>query len=88
MLYKIALHRYIFLLLILFFFHLDRGMAQPAATSTYGVSVIEKTTDYQQTVKRDPSKWMVPLQTIIKNIVYDLRYATTNNFMHRGWQLT
>ena len=26
---------------------------------------------------------MVELKTLIPGIVYDLRYATTNNFMHR-----
>jgi zinc D-Ala-D-Ala dipeptidase len=83
MLYKIALHSYIFSLLILFFFHLPRGMAQPGTTSKYGVSVINKMVDYQQTVRKDPAKVMVSLQTLMTNIIYDLRYGTANNFMNR-----
>jgi zinc D-Ala-D-Ala dipeptidase len=83
MLYKIALHRYIFSLLILFFFHLPRAAAQHTITSKYGVSVIDKMADYQQTVRQEPAKLMVALQTLKTNIIYDLRYATANNFMHR-----
>lgn len=83
MLYKIALHRYIFSLLILFFFHLPAGMAQHPTTSKYGVSVIDKIYDYQQTVQQEPDKRMVALKTHMTNIIYDLRYATANNFMHQ-----
>jgi D-alanyl-D-alanine dipeptidase len=39
--------------------------------------------EYDKQVKDDPSKQMVELKTLIPNLIYDLRYATTNNFMHR-----
>src|SRR5687767_11120429 len=39
--------------------------------------------EYRHQVKNDPSKQMVELGTFIPGIVYDLRYATTNNFMKR-----
>jgi D-alanyl-D-alanine dipeptidase len=39
--------------------------------------------EYRQQVKEDPSKKMIELGTFIPGIVYDLRYATTNNFMKR-----
>ncbi len=38
---------------------------------------------YAKQVKNDSSKRMVELQRLIPGLVYDLRYATTNNFMHR-----
>ncbi len=38
---------------------------------------------YMLQVKRDSTKRMVELKSMIPDIVYDLRYATTNNFMHR-----
>lgn len=39
--------------------------------------------EYRQQVKEDPSKKMMELGKFIPGIVYDLRYATTNNFMKR-----
>lgn len=34
-------------------------------------------------VKQDSTKRMVELKTLLPRLVYDLRYASTNNFMHR-----
>lgn len=39
--------------------------------------------EYKRQVKADSSKEMVELKSAIPGIVYDLRYATTNNFMQR-----
>jgi zinc D-Ala-D-Ala dipeptidase len=39
--------------------------------------------DYKKQVKIDSSKKMVELKSRIPGIVYDLRYATVNNFMRR-----
>ena len=38
---------------------------------------------YKQSLKTDSLKKMVELKTIVPNIQYDLRYSTTNNFMHQ-----
>lgn len=38
---------------------------------------------YKKQVKKDSLKKMVELKSMIPGIVYDLRYASTNNFMHR-----
>lgn len=46
-------------------------------------SIVDKWSSYQQQVKEDSTKRMIELKTLIPAIVYDLRYATTNNFMHR-----
>jgi zinc D-Ala-D-Ala dipeptidase len=45
--------------------------------------VIREYSRYNQSVKSDSLKKMVELKTIMPNILYDLRYATTNNFMHQ-----
>lgn len=83
MIYKIVFTRYISLLIILFFFHGGYSFAQKTAVSKYGVPVIDKVSVYQESIHNDSSKKMVELRTVIPDIVYDLRYATTNNFMHR-----
>jgi D-alanyl-D-alanine dipeptidase len=38
---------------------------------------------YKRQVQDDNTKKMVELKTVMPNLKYDLRYATTNNFMHR-----
>jgi zinc D-Ala-D-Ala dipeptidase len=43
----------------------------------------DKWDEYKQQVKKDSSKKMAELKKLIPGIVYDLRYATVNNFMHR-----
>jgi D-alanyl-D-alanine dipeptidase len=53
----------------------DTGFIRPPVTSKYD--------EYKQQVKKDSFKKMVELRSFIPGIVYDLRYAGTNNFMHR-----
>jgi D-alanyl-D-alanine dipeptidase len=53
----------------------DTGYTRPAVTDKWDV--------YKKQVKNDSSKKMIELKTRVPGIVYDLRYATTNNFMHR-----
>lgn len=83
MLYKIALHRNISLWFLLIFFHQHSGLAQKIDNSRYGVAVTANMTDYQSQVQADTLKYMVELRSLIPTLQYDLRYATTNNFMHR-----
>ena len=52
--------------------------------SKYGIPVIKDIADYTASVKTDSNKQMVALKTLIPNIIYDLRYAGTNNFMRRA----
>lgn len=59
-----------------------------SASPTVGISqnklqVTDKLKVYRNQVKNDPAKKMVELKSLIPNLVYDIRYATTNNFMHR-----
>lgn len=83
MIYKIAHQRNILLLFILFFFHPGKLAAQEIDIKQYGVAVTEDLQAYRAQVRADSSKRMVELQSLIPLIRYDLRYATTNNFMHR-----
>ena len=53
------------------------------AQNKYGVSVIASKESYKRSIAEDSSKKMVELRSQIPDIIYDLRYATTNNFMHR-----
>jgi D-alanyl-D-alanine dipeptidase len=46
------------------------------------IVVVKKISVYEQTVRENALKKMVELKTMIPGIQYDLRYATTNNFMH------
>lgn len=52
-------------------------------TASKRPSVTEKLQAYRRQVKDDPNKEMVELKTLGPGIIYDLRYATINNFMHR-----
>ncbi len=82
MLYKIVFKLGIYLMVVSFFFHAIPAWAQTTTVSTYGVPVINKIADYQLTVRNDSAKKMVELLKLMPGIVYDLRYATTNNFTH------
>lgn len=53
----------------------DTGYTRPPVTSKWD--------EYKKQVKENPAKEMVELKSRIPGIVYDLRYATTNNFMRR-----
>ena len=48
----------------------------------YGLHVVPDTATYEQQVAANPDKRLVDLQSFIPGIVLDIRYATTNNFMH------
>ncbi|WP_207513328.1 M15 family metallopeptidase [Longitalea luteola] len=83
MLYKIVLHRCIYILAFLIFFHVLPGRGQETGVSRYGVPVINKFTDYQLSVHNDSAKKMVELLKFMPGLVLDLRYAGANNFTHR-----
>jgi D-alanyl-D-alanine dipeptidase len=42
--------------------------------------VIEKKSEYKSLVRKDPDQALIELRTVIENPVYDLRYATSQNF--------
>ena len=47
----------------------------------YGLAVVRSKNLFINDVRKDSTKAMVELKQLIPNIEYDLRYATTNNFM-------
>ena len=53
------------------------------AQKNYEPQVIREYSLYKRSLKDDSLKKMVELKTIVPGIAYDLRYATTNNFMHQ-----
>ncbi len=83
MLYKLSKRFYIIRLAFLIFSTIifisvkaqDTSYTRPAVTDKYDV--------YKQQVAKDSFKKMIELKTAVPGIVYDLRYATKNNFMHR-----
>ena len=46
----------------------------------YGLKVTNYT-EYQESLKTHPEKELIDLEKFIPNIVLDIRYATTNNFV-------
>ena len=75
---KLVLKSLIFLSVI---FHLNSSTLI-AQKNKYGLYVIENVQVLQQDVKENPAKEMVDLSTLKPNIIFDLKYATTDNFMN------
>lgn len=83
MLYNLSKRIYIIRLAILIFSTItfvtvkaqDSSYTRPAVTDKYDI--------YKQQVAKDSFKKMIELKTMEPGIAYDLRYASTNNFMHR-----
>jgi D-alanyl-D-alanine dipeptidase len=48
----------------------------------YGLTVISDVVTYRQTVAADPDKQLIDVAATAPGIKLDVRYATTNNFMH------
>lgn len=71
---------FITLALILDIYYLS---AQNQAVNKYGLTVLLDKDEFAQTVRADSSKQMVELKRFIPGLQYDLRYASTNNFMKR-----
>ncbi|MBS1599874.1 MAG: M15 family metallopeptidase [Bacteroidetes bacterium] len=57
--------------------------AQNMEVSKYGVHFVKTIEAYHESILNDSLKKMTNLQSVIPNIVFDLRYATKNNFMGR-----
>jgi zinc D-Ala-D-Ala dipeptidase len=60
-------------------------LCQKQKTSKYGVSCISSFKAYRQTVQADSNRLMTELKQLIPSIVYDLRYATTENFVKQAF---
>ncbi|POY39398.1 D-alanyl-D-alanine dipeptidase [Solitalea longa] len=58
------------------------SQAQNIPLNKYGLKVVSTVALYQQQVKEDSTKALVDIKRAIPNIILDIRYATSNNFMH------
>lgn len=56
--------------------------AQDLPISSYGLPIVNSDSIYQESLISHPEKQMVSLMQI-PGIIMDLRYASTNNFMHK-----
>ena len=52
-------------------------------TNRYGLKVVPDLATYQKLMRSDRDKELVDVQQFVPSIAIDVRYATTNNFMHR-----
>lgn len=48
----------------------------------YGLEVVGDVATYKRLVRLDPDKELVDAQRVVPGVVIDVRYATSNNFMH------
>jgi D-alanyl-D-alanine dipeptidase len=67
--------------LIRVFFLLLAGCATQIAPNKYGLRVVPDRAMYEKLAARDPEQRLVDVSTI-PGVRIDVRYATTNNFMH------
>lgn len=75
---KLVLKTFIIIILFLSF----NNTLLSAQKNKYGLYVIEDVQMLQQQIKDNPDKEMVNLSTLRPRILFDLKYATTDNFMH------
>jgi D-alanyl-D-alanine dipeptidase len=68
---------------LLAFLLLACATAPVIAPNRYGLRVVPDAATYRRLVERRPASRLVDLQQAVPGIVLDVRYATTNNFMHQ-----
>jgi zinc D-Ala-D-Ala dipeptidase len=74
---------YIYQLLLLIFLTFTQRISIAQSGNDSALTITTKTAEYRRQVNADPEKQMVELKSLIPTINYDLRYASTNNFMNR-----
>ena len=60
------------------------SFAQPLKTSSYGVKYIDSEKSYRRILTVDINKQMKDLKQLIPDLVLDLRYATSDNFVKQS----
>ena len=61
---------------------INYAFSQSNLLNKYGLFVVKDTNILQQEIYRNPSKGMVDLHKNIPNLTLDLKYASSDNFMH------
>ena len=77
------MQRYRFFITVVLILDFCYSTAQNQPLNKYGLAVIVDKNEFHASVMRDSVKEMIELKQFIPNILYDLRYASTNNFMNR-----
>lgn len=67
----------IFLLII------HSAAAQDSILNKHGLNVIKTTEAYKKSISKKPGFEMVDIKNTIPGIEFELRYSTTNNFLHK-----
>lgn len=67
------------ILSLLFFCITTLGHAQ----NPYGLEVISNYNTYKKSIIQNPDNELIEIKKAIPSVVLDIRYATTNNFMHQ-----
>ena len=49
----------------------------------YGLMVVSDPASYREEIRRDPDHELIDVARAVPGLALDVRYATTNNFMHR-----
>lgn len=79
---KITKRLHIAITAVLFFsVSILSGYSQPLKTSSYGVQYIATDKNYQQTLTLDSNKKMIELKQLMPGLIYELHYATKDNFV-------
>ena len=78
---KIRFLMHIFLAAIISFSTISFSFAQDTVLNKYGLWVIKNEKTFNATIQSHSDKGMVDIKKIIPNIIFELRYATANNFM-------
>ncbi len=76
--YKInGLHRIIILGLVIIAFASCQSAGQ---VNEYGLRVVSSPEEYSRLIEKNPDRKLVNLKGLLETSVFDIRYATTNNF--------
>ena len=77
-------HRFQLILIysIVFMLIVPASFAQDSLMNKYGLWVIKDINQLQKTINHDAGKAMIDIKKAIPGLQLDLRYASTNNFMH------
>ena len=68
---------------IIFHFADVSATAQSNIGNKYGLNVVDNVKILQTEIANDSNKKMIDIKKAIPSLIIDLRYASTNNFMHR-----
>lgn len=68
---------------VVFLLTINMATAQDLQPDKYGLKVIGNPREFKKSISHDPSKAMTDLSKSLPGLVVDLRYAGTNNFMHK-----